>query len=631
MQVLFGVVGPDPRTAPAFDRLRALTIGSNPGLELGTDSAPGIRIGHHLRSFACHDEPGGDLTLALDGEIRLIDGTDTTSGGSSRDELAQVAALYRRYGRGAWERLDGSFCLIIRDGRKVRIGFDVGGTRALYWWAADGIVAFHSRLVDLAGTYPGDLAVDPAGVASFLAHSYYPRNATAFRGISLAGAGQVLEIDPADEGMRARLVDHFRYVPTAERRDRRIEVLADEINELLEPAIARSWRSARRPVVPLSGGVDSRYLAAAIARLAGDPSQVSTITWGEDPTRPDSDAVIAPLVAATLGVQHTWYDKPQRHTPETLDQAIYLTSGEGDGALNYPADHEFHRQLAAERGFVALYRGDQTFGEAHQMSTIAGVPAAAGLSRIRRDPVYRTLLGQAVFTEMADAQDALLDPWLASLVSPTPQARLYELKYEATMRREVLPYNSLKHMDFEVHTPLLERRVFDWIRALPDHRRAEKRVFKLALDRRFPELASLPYAARGNLPDWERLARTDPTIAACLRAVCERPGWLHEIGAEQPVIAALAELEQGAAAAASLVAVRSAIPFLGDGTWHRLERRVRDGVRRTPPGRFARERTMERRAITNRSIYNRLSRLAIVHALVGQAQERHANQRVEAA
>jgi asparagine synthetase B (glutamine-hydrolysing) len=558
----------------------------------------------------------------LDGEILAIDGRATAERGTSDGELAAVAALHRRLGPMLWSRLDGSFCLIIHEPGVTRIGFDVGGTRALYWWAAAGVVAFHTRLLDLAPGYPGRLDVDPAGLATYLSHAIYPNDRTAFDGIRLIGAGQYLEIDRTGREPVATACEHFRYVPTPERTGRSITDLADQLNELVAPAIERTWHAARNPVLPLSGGVDSRYLAAAFARASGDPSKIPAITWGEDPLRPGSDATIAPRVAAALGIPHTWYAKAQRHDRPSLEETLYLTSGEGDSGLHYPGNHDFHRQLAADRGFESLLRGDQLFGASHRLRTDRAVFAAAGLSRIRHDPIAAQLVGGELHRRMADAQDAMLEAWRGSLQAPTPQTRLYELKFATTWRRELVTYSSLKHAVFETYTPLIQREILDWVRRLPDEYRVEKRVFKLALARRFPELATIPFATRSNLPDWDQRARSDPELTSFLLEWCTHPGWLHEIGAAERVQAALATLAHEAAARGRQPG-QPAAPTRSAGARREAERRLRDMARATLPGSLFREWTMERRAVRDRSLYSRLSRLAMLHWLVAGAKRRH--------
>lgn len=619
MQLLFGVVGTGSRSSTTFDDLVELTTESNPGIPTDLEKTDGLSVGHHVRSWARWDDPASDLTLLLDGEIRLIDGMEASERGSAAAELATVAALYRQHGSAVWDRLDGSFCLIVRDGGSVRIGFDVAGTRAIYWWAVDGVVAFHARLLDLAPAYPRGLRVDEAGVAAFLADALYPLDATAFEGIRLVGAGQVLEVDPAPEGSRAVARDYFRFTPATGRSMRPIETVADELNDLLESVVGRSWRAAVDPVMPLSGGVDSRYLAAMAARVAGEPRLVQTITWGEEPTRAGSDAVIARQVAATLQVPNLWCEKLQLHDAETVERALYLTSGEGDGVLNYPSEHEIHRRFVEEYGWRSMFRGDQLFGEAHRLLTNRALLAAASLTRIGLDRTYAELLGVDLLRPMAKAQDDLYARREAALTARGAQGRLYELGYETDFRRELAPYNTLKNLHFEVYTPYLDRQVLDWVREQPDVYRSDKRLIRLALDRRFPALSPIPFASRPNVPDWELRARTDPTLAHAFRDLCEGPGWLDTIGARTRVIAALERLESEARASSPSGAVPST-PAQSKKSG--LSVTARDAARATLPGKLVREWTMERRAISSRSMFSRLSRLVVVHLLIGRAQAR---------
>lgn len=625
MQLFFGVVGPESRASSVFDRLRELTSESNPGIDIRVDATSGLMLGRHVRSWGRWDDPSSDLTLFLDGEVRQIDGAETTARGTSETELASIATLYRRHGPAVWDRLDGCFRLIIRDGSSVRIGFDVAGTRAVYWWAADGVVAFHSRLLDLAPAYPGDLRVDEAGVAGFLADALYPRDTTAFEGVRLVGSGQVLEIGSGPDGGRAAARSYFHFIPASERSDRPLNVAADELNDLLGPAVARSWRAASRPVVPLSGGVDSRYLAAMAVDVAGDPALVETITWGEEPTRPGSDAVIAPQVADALGVSNLWCEKPHAHRRDTVERALYLTSGEGDGVLNYPSEHEAHEGFVADHGWQSLFRGDQIFGEAHRLLTQRAALPAAKVTRLGLDGTYARFLDVDLWRSMSERQSGLLARWQADLTADSAQGRLYELEYQTVFRRELFPYNTLKDVHFEVYTPFLDRQVLDWVRGLPDEYRTKKRVFRIALDRRFPALSGIPFASRPNVTDWETRARTDPALARSFRELCDQPGWLDTIGAKDRVIEGLEALEAEARSAKE----RGAGPVgsLDPATRRRLSEIVRDAARATRPGKLVRERTIERRAITSRSTYQRLSRLVVVHVLVGLAQTRHAQQR----
>ena len=257
------------------------------------------------RAFARWDDPNADRSIYLEGEILSIDARASTSPGAIEDELRSISQLFDLHGRGLWDRIDGSYCLLVRDGRTWQIGVDVSGTRSVYWWFEHGAFAFHSHLVDLAPTHPGRGATDLGAIGNFLASGMFPPVHTAFEAIHHLGAGQCLSVSAA--GVVAD--DYFRmaYNDGAARKSK--HVMIDELIDLLSESVGSAWRVATRPVVPLSGGTDSRYIAAEIVRQARDPAQVQTITWGEDRTRIGSDAVVAEQVAAALGARNQWYEK----------------------------------------------------------------------------------------------------------------------------------------------------------------------------------------------------------------------------------------------------------------------------------------------------------------------------------
>ena len=194
MQVLFGVVGDSRPAGEVFARLLADTLDSNPGLDVAVESDRETVLGHAGRSFAMWQDAGSDRSFYLDGAIRAIDGRETGQLGTSERELELLAALFGLHGPAIWERLDGSFCLIIRDGLDVHIGVDVGGTRSVYWWFDEGLLGFHSHLVDLAPAFPGALTEDPAALGMYLECEQYPPGATAYRQIRHLGAGQAMSL-----------------------------------------------------------------------------------------------------------------------------------------------------------------------------------------------------------------------------------------------------------------------------------------------------------------------------------------------------------------------------------------------------------------------------------------------------
>lgn len=597
VQVVFGVLGDAVPGDAFFSDLAAATAASNPGCEPVTERAAGSRIGHAVRSFNAWLDPLTNCRFFLEGELHSIDGRDTTERGASHAEQAAVVDLYRRHGPELWGRLGGSFLLVVQDDATFRLGVDVVGTRSIYWWLGDGMLGFHSQLVDLAEAVPGRLTEDFGAIGSFLECGRFLPGETPYREIHHLGAGQSLTVANGQATVR----DHFSMEYDQAWSGKRRSVLVDEVVELLERSIARAWRNARDPVLPLSGGLDSRYIAAELVRQHGTGS-LPTITWGEARDRPGGDALVAVELARRLGLPNVWYEKPQRHSVERFARALYLSSGESDCAIHYPDDHVLHARLAAD-GRRSMFRGDECFGATRRLLTRSAILAVNGIAPLALDPAYRPLLGDDLVDRMATEQRAGLVATMASIRSRTPTAGRDEIWYGHGVRRFLALYNRVKNADLEVYLPLLDPELLAWLKHIPDALRSDKTLLHAALERRFPELASLPFATDSNLPRWGTRIRRDPALAMFLADRCAEPGWLDMIDARGPVAAGLARL----AAAAG--------PDTPD-DHERTSPRFRQWLKRTWPGQLLRERTLERRFAANLPPYLRLARLTVLHQLL---------------
>ncbi|MFL5758037.1 MAG: hypothetical protein ACJ77N_17290, partial [Chloroflexota bacterium] len=227
MQLLFGVLGePTPPAIDLFSSLAATTADSNRDITPTLEAAGDVRIGHVARSFASWQDQARDRSFHLDGEIRSIDGRDTSGKGASEGDRAALTELYERHGPAMWERLDGSFVLVVRDRRTFHVGVDVVGTRAIYWWAGSGVLAFHSHLMDLAGAVPAAaLSEDLGAIGGFLECGRYAPSETAYREIRHLGAGQCLTFVGGEVTTR----EYFGLVSVEPRPSRPQRVVVDEL------------------------------------------------------------------------------------------------------------------------------------------------------------------------------------------------------------------------------------------------------------------------------------------------------------------------------------------------------------------------------------------------------------------
>jgi hypothetical protein len=620
MQLLCGVAGPADRSQPIFAGLLASSRESNPGIGLSVEQAPGVSLGFAARRFTTWSGEDPDLRLFLDGEILFVDEQPTMDRGNSEAEMAEVARLYRRHGAALWPHLDGNFCLVIQDGPLVRIGVDPGGTRSVYWWVNDEILAFHTHLLDLAPWFPERLDEDAGSIGNMLACGCYPPGRTAYRQLHHLRPGFHLAFAKGS----AKVDRHFQAVSHPREDGASASALAEELGVVLADSIGAAWRAAHRPVFPLSGGVDSRYIVAEVARQAEDLRLIRTITWGEDPGRADSDAVIAQRVAAAIGVEHVWCEKTHTNLGNSWQRALYLSSGEADNAVHYPDDHLLHRALVDDMGAGSIFRGDVYWGADMVLpSSRRGVLPSADLHHLSlEDGTFRRLLGEQAFQMMAQGQAQVLDETLDGLRTPAAAGCYEELYYEFRVAQVLAVYNRVKHADLEVYNPLLARPVHRWAAQLPYRYRGNRPIYRETMRRRFPDLSTLPYATVANLPNWEERFEREPVFARFYADLCAGPGWLDDYADKAAVVGAFREMERRA----TEFSVETRADEAGERESFRRAREQfgswKASAKRSLPGRMAYDLIRERRLAEKLPLYLKLARLATLHAFLGQIESR---------
>lgn len=205
-------------------------------------------------------------------------------------DLAQPAALQRF--DPPW---DGRFNLlrIDPDGRKWTLWNDwVGSIPVFYSQVKSGWVAstLEPIVVAQAGFTANDFHLP--GLVSLLIHGNFLGQSTLFEGMKTLPADCAAEISDRDVTWRRR----FTVVPTQDRWETGWADLVDEAYHLSHDAIASVLRLEPRWILPLSGGLDSRLIAAVGAKMGVD---LRAFTWGKPNT---TDGVYAGQVAKTLGI-----------------------------------------------------------------------------------------------------------------------------------------------------------------------------------------------------------------------------------------------------------------------------------------------------------------------------------------
>ncbi|WP_232833747.1 asparagine synthase-related protein [Saliphagus sp. LR7] len=451
--------------------------------------------------------PGGDTTLHVVGPVysrERGDGYERRPPGTSTGEFC--AEQYAADGLDGLAGLNGEFvCLVVdRERRRLHVVTDRLGSRPVYCYRGEGWLLCATAIQPLARHPAVETAFEPAPLAEYLATGTVRGIRTPLEGVERLPPASVTTIGP--EGVESRRYWEPTYRPV----DRPIGAFVDRFVERFRAALADRLRPGRDHGLLLSGGSDSRLLAA----LGG----VERAYGFDDGSR---EVAVASRVAARAGLRFA-------RLPAGSDRYRTLLS-----------------DIAPHANFVGWFNEGRTLGVADRLreevdALVSGLYADV-LFKGWATPTHRPFPGLSIpvpIERRIESREAYLD-WQTPRSVPFAEPVL-----SRTLAGEVVPtgegvedhgvaYPSAsalarfgfwfpltnetsfdRYADEQVLPtvyPFLDRRLVDLSLELPRSHGLRYDVVGRALSRLAPDLAAIPHDRTG--------------IAV------SRPRWLHRLGA----------------------------------------------------------------------------------------------------
>lgn len=253
-------------------------------------------------------------------------------------------------------------------------------------------------------------------------------------------------------------------------------------------------------VLPLSGGVDSRGLLTLFPARHG----LRTVTWGQRASRGVrySDAAVASIVAARLGIANRYYCVDLSDEPRDRLVDRFLVAGEGRAAkMSGYLDGFRTWKVLREAGIEGIIRGDEAFGGSRFVYSdrhVRGMVALTTMSDFLapRELDRLELPAQPLPAEGERRPGESLAMW---------RDRLY-WRFRAPVFLAAL--TDLKTPYVEVANPLLCDSVLRCVRELPDHLRTRKQLWEDIVRAR---MRDVPFARKSNVVPMKRFVQ-DPEM-----------------------------------------------------------------------------------------------------------------------
>ncbi len=400
-----------------------------------------------------------------------------------------------------------AFCI---DGSKNRLALvvDRRASEPIFYIESKGVLFFAPEVKALIhlGISPGEINVE--GLASFLGTGYLLPHQTLFSNVKKLTSRHALVI----ENSRYQEVEYWKYEPGSISYSGSGNSMKKELAELVQESILNDFGTAKDTITFLSGGLDSRFILACIAR--SNPEQASSlhaVTWAEQIDIPQSDPEVAAVIAKELGIHHQFKKRSHDQYETWFKETNYLLDGHSEVSAEHP--HEFQIMKALhQQGFNRVIRGDEAFGLGGKVysteSALANllIRPFSGINTLSQ-VMHRNWYDRACSAgnesfETLKTQGAGMDP------TDFKDVCYFSLRVPTYLSSAAY----YKQILFDHRNPLLANELMDFYRSVPIDLRLNKKLFFRAFETAHPDLAKIPYSAVSGTEDWGALMAQDSPL-----------------------------------------------------------------------------------------------------------------------
>ncbi|MGD9981247.1 MAG: asparagine synthase (glutamine-hydrolyzing) [Hyphomonadaceae bacterium] len=286
----------------------------------GVWSGDGVTLGHRRLSIVDLSPAGHQPMLSACERYVITYNGEIYNYRALRDELDEAALhnwrgesdtevllelIVREGVEAALKKVDGMFAFALWDRREQRMFFarDRFGEKPLFYALRGMGLAFASELAALEPIKALGLRVSAESVARYFSCGYVPAPYSIYEGVQKLPPGALMTWRAGEAPKIASYwsLDEVARTAMTERRPLDMQSAVDELDRLLQAAVAERMVADVPVGVFLSGGIDSSLVTAATQKCASQP--VTSLTLGfEDPRFNEADHARA--VAAHLGTRH---------------------------------------------------------------------------------------------------------------------------------------------------------------------------------------------------------------------------------------------------------------------------------------------------------------------------------------
>ncbi|MBD3402458.1 hypothetical protein GF420_06160 [candidate division GN15 bacterium] len=426
---------------------------------------------------------------------------DTGSGGEPTDKAGRLLGVYRAVGEKFVEKIDGSFNAVVVDtaSKRILLGNDRMGHRALYYYEDDRYVLFSTEYKAFLAYDRFDRAVDNRAIADYFNFSYVLGDATFFKKVKRLPGGHVVTLTP-EQARFSRYWDfHF---PEESRQS--IPELVDELDAIYRGVIRKQIGDNTEIILPLSGGLDSRFIVAHVMDMGRQPHCYTHGVPG------CLDYEIAVEVARALQIRHyDFVDINPHWFVENHDRFVHLTEGmvfaNPSMLLGIGAQYDLPRKSA----FFAngIFGGPTNFGSAYfrAYDIVESISHEEKLANLRRSLFGESITDESYLKFHPSLREHVQKQYMTSLEEEFARhtgisEHFHHQKDVFFIRNRLVRFMNqvdCNRYGWHDHFVLYDDRLLDFYLRLPARVKCSRKFFSEYFKIKLPELARIAYQATG--------------------------------------------------------------------------------------------------------------------------------------
>jgi len=345
-------------------------------------------------------------------------------------------------------------------------------------------VLFSTQIKSLLSALPGDQTLDKSAVAMMLSIGEVVGNQTLIEGVETLAAAQILTIDKHGSQYNPYWQYSYKQDFSINKKDA-IQVIGEMLTQSVERAISYS----DTVTVPLSGGLDSRFLLG----VANKTKEVHAYTWGVPGCR---DLIYAKKTAKKINCKHDCFEFTPNYLEKYADQGVWITEGQIP-VINFHVLPYVNR-LAKDGNFTLLdgFAGDAVLGGNFIKSTWLNNPntkvVADELWYWRLNDTVKSLQSSELSSMVANSKE-IFSSIYAEYQGETSMDLVMAFLMDNRVRRTTTGGAEIFRTQFAVKQPFMDVDLITAINQVPHKWRKRHRLYVDVLNKFAPDVASVAW------------------------------------------------------------------------------------------------------------------------------------------